>query len=209
MRTLCEINGVDVLQHDDQRVTFIADFSICADGANGQTLIDGVPQWAYKSGDTGLDSLSAAGYPKFPRSYHEILVCHGDGIPVQWPGGGYVSRTAYEHRHAPDNTPARYLDAASVCYVVTNPLVRVRAQGIVLGCRATIRNIHTGDIVECVVGDVSGADTIGEASILAARLLSVPDSPRHGGDDRQIYNYTFYPGTPAVVGGVTYDLQPA
>jgi hypothetical protein len=194
--------GCEVLQDSDRRVHFLADADIDADGANGQS-----GEWAYKPFDKGLEALANAGFPTHPEWYRSILVCNKrTGAPVLFDGGGFVSRTSYEWAREPHDTPRRFVDASAVPYIVVNANIRRRAKGIVLGCLAKITNTHTGRWTWAVVADIGPLRKIGEISMAAARSIDVPWNPRSGGASDRIIQYELWPGTPADVQGVTYDL---
>src|SRR5262249_12468110 len=118
--------------------------------------------------------------------------------------GNWYSQTTYAWKGQP--IPTRYVDATAVPYAVVNPIVRMHATGIVIGCRARIS--YNGQTCDAVVADVSGAGDIGELSIRAAQLLGIPPSPRTGGVKRGV-QFELWPGVAAVLQGQTYELQRA
>jgi len=195
---LATIKGIKVTQEDDGRVHWGGGAAIDADGANGQ---NGKP-FAYRVDNKGLDNFHNAGWPN--DGWRNVLIDHGDGQPTSDGHGNWYSRTAYAWKGRP--LPTRYVDAASVPYVVTNPLVRKHAVGVVLGCRARVS--YRNKQVLAVVADVSGVGDIGELSIAAAEALGISSSPRSGGVNSAV-TFEFWPGLPAEVNGETYDLQPA
>jgi hypothetical protein len=201
LRRLDTIQGCPIWQDSVGLVSFLADADIDADGANGQS-----GEWAYREGDRGLEALANAGYPSHPEWYREILVCDAAGRPKRCDGDGIISRTAYEWAREPRDTPHRFVDAYSVPYIVVGPTIRQRARGIVLGCMARVTNTHTGRSVNAVVADIGPLRKIGEISMAAARAIDINWNPRDGGTAARIVKYEFWPGTPAVVQGVTYDL---
>lgn len=86
---------------------------------------------------------------------------------------------------------------------------RAQAIGVVLGCKATVKDIQTGKILEASgVLDFGPKAKLGEASIACAKFFGIPSSPKHGGTPEKRFIYTFFPGIPAVINGVTYQLQP-
>ena len=112
MNRLLTIEGVDVNVHEDGHVSWLADMMIDADGA----------PHAYHPKNTGLDSLSSAGYPD-SAWWKDILVTDGKGRPVvqdvRDPAPGYfISMTTYEHKEFLRYDPRRYVDAETVPYVV-------------------------------------------------------------------------------------------
>jgi hypothetical protein len=201
-RELVTVRGIKVVQFSEQnRVLWTSGAMIDADGANGQTIVDGVRQFAYRHDNTGLDDLRNAGYPR--GQYWNVLVCDSKRTPVAV-NGGWISSTAYEWVEYARTDPHRYVDAVTVPYVVVNPKVRLRAKGVVLGCKARIT--YLGLTIDAVVADVSGPNDIGELSIAAADLLGIDSDPRTGGISEHVVIFELFPGTPAIVGGRQYAL---
>jgi hypothetical protein len=169
-----------------------------ADGSNGQNG----NQFAYRADDHGLDALANAGWPN--QGWRDVLIDDGHGVPTGDGHGNWYSQTSYTWRGQPLAT--RYVDATSVPYVVVNPIVRRKAAGVVIGCRARIT--LGSKSIDAIVADVSGANDIGELSIKAAQLLGIPDSPRHGGVAGGVA-FEMWPGSPASIDGEDYELQRA
>lgn len=197
--TLAEINGIVVVQDDDGRVHWESGAAVDADGANGQNG----NKFAYRKDNTGLDALANAGYPN--KSWRDVLIVDPDtDEPADDGNGNWYSGTTYSWKGRPLET--RYVDSTAVPYVVTNPHVRAKAKGVVIGCKARVT--YKNKTVDAVVADVSGGSDIGEMSIAAAQLLGIPSSPRHGGVDSGV-TFEFWPDKAAVVDGETYQLQHA
>jgi len=78
---------------------------------------------------------------------------------------------------------------------------------VVLGCYAVVRNTKDNRACMAVVADVGRAGQLGEASIMTAHLVSIPDSSPLNGDERPIYSYEVHPGIAATINGITYPLQ--
>lgn len=194
------IGGIPVTQDDDDRVYWQSGADIDADGANGQ---NGNPfAYRYPTND-GLDDIHAsAGYPN--GSWQNVLVNDGSGRPLTDGNGNAYSQTTYGWRGQPIAT--RWVDATAVAYVVVNPTVRQNARGVVIGSKAVVT--YQGKSVDAVVADVSAPTGLGEISIAAAEALGIPSSPRTGGVSGGV-QYEFWAGTPAVVNGVPYVLEPA
>lgn len=195
---LARIDGVHVIQDDDGRVHWESGGAIDADGANGQNGA----KFAYRVDDKGLDALQNAGYPN--GAWDNVLVERGAGHPLSDAGGNIYSKTTYAWKGRP--IPTRYVDAATVPYVVVNPLVRRHAVGVVIGCRALIT--YKGKSIVAVVADVSGAGRIGELSIAAAKALGIKSSPRNGGVGSGV-GFEMWPGSAAIINGEIYELQRA
>jgi hypothetical protein len=83
--------------------------------------------------------------------------------------------------------------------------------GIVMGCRCLVTNTRNGRSVQGVVADGGPSDHLGEISFACAKAIGVPTGTTHpangGGASSPTIVYHLYPGTPAVVNGVTYPLQ--
>lgn len=83
----------------------------------------------------------------------------------------------------------------------------IKAVGpIVLGCKAEVeyRDVR----VTAVVFDVGPHFKLGEGSAALANALGINPDPNNGGEDDVVVKYRWWPGIPAEVDGVTYDLQP-
>jgi hypothetical protein len=101
------------------------------------------------------------------------------------------------------------LDSYKVKGIVLPPGVIRAAKGIVLGCAARITNQATGQQSAAVVYDVGPTRKLGECSVAAANAIGISGNPNTGGaDSYDAVLYEFWPGIPAVVDGVTYQLQP-
>ena len=195
---LANINNISVTQDDDGRVYWTSGAAVDADGSNGQ---NGNP-FAYRADDTGLDALANAGWPN--RDWSSVLLDHGNGTPTGDGNGNWYSQTTYAWTGRPITT--RFVDATAVPYVVVNPIVRKKAVGIVIGCRARVT--YGNRSIDAVVADVSGASSIGELSIQSAGQLGIPDSPRTGGVGQGVL-FEFWPGSAALLDGEIYELQRA
>lgn len=197
-REIVVLENCPVVQEDDGRVHFKASGRIDADGAY---------RAYHPDNKSGLDDLRNAGGP---GNWYGVVVDKSGKPIIQGPEdpapGFHVSATAYQWPQFPANDPRRYVDSENVPYIVVSPLIRNGAKGVVLGCKA---RISLGSVsVEAVVADIGPRKKIGELSIAAAKALGIPHSARSGGEERQIIQYDIWPGQPAFVNGVTYDLIP-
>ena len=189
-----------------------AGMQIDADGANGQT--NGIPVYAPKGySPAPLDYLANAGGP---GDWYGVVTDTGgnDGRPIKQAKGdpapgAYVSATSYRWPERARINPLAYVDAASVPYIVLPSPWRRSAIGVVLGCKATVEDTKTGRILNAAgVLDFGPRSKLGEASIACADYFGIPSSPKDGGTSEKRFIYAFYPGIPAVINGVTYQLQP-
>lgn len=210
-RQIALLESVVVNQDYDGRVHFTADMDIDADGANGQNG----KRAAYMVNNTGSEDLANGGMGMKNgkvigiSDWFDDIVILENGQPREFPGGIIASKTAYRFKGIGHDTPEAYVDSETVPYIVVSPRIRNRASGIVLGCKARLTNLTNGAKVDAVVADIGPVAKIGEASIAAARAIGVNPNPRTGGEERRSILYELWPGVPAVVGGVTFDLVPA
>jgi len=185
--------------------------TIDGDGANGQT--GGVTVYA-PNGFTPapLDFLANAGKP---GNWFGVVTDTGkrDGNPVKQNAtgpapGAFVSATSYRWPTFARIDPLAYVDAASVPFIVLPSHWRQQAVGVVLGCKATVKDLETGKVLDAGVLDFGPKSKLGEASIACAEFFGIRSSPKNGGTDEKRFVYTFFPDVPAVINGVTYQLQP-
>jgi len=208
--------NIDITEEDDGSIVFAAGATLDGDGANGQ--FGGPPCYAPPSyqGHT-LDILANAGHP---GNWYGV-VTGNDGTPaVQTQTdpcpGAYVSATSL---HLPDQngqplpafSPYKYVDSATVPFVVVPPMIIEGVKGMVLGCRCVVTNRRNNKSTEAVVADVGPHNHLGEISVACAKAIGVPLGSPHeadgGGAPAPTIHYQLFPGTPAVVNGVTYALQ--
>lgn len=149
-----------------------------------------------------MDANANAGWPD--RGWRNVLIDNG-GHPTDDGNGNWYSSTTYAWKERLLAT--RYVDSTKVPYIVVNPMVRKKARGIVIGCKARARYKET--TVDAVVADVSGPGDIGELSIAAAKALKFKNaSPRNGGVNSGVA-FEFWPDQPATVNGELYELRSA
>jgi len=151
---------------------------------------------AYHPDDLGLDSLAHAGHP---GSWWALVTDNGSpsGRPVVQGSsdpapGFYVSATAlYDPRRHNHRDPHRYVDAATIPYVVLHPEALRHAK---LGDFATVVNLQNGRTSSAIVADESAPDLpVGEGSIALAKRLGIASNPRHGGKQEPAIAYIVYP----------------
>ena len=192
---------------EGEKVTFVADADIDADGANGQNdaratyMADDSGSEALANGGMGIRHGEVVGIADW---FKDIVVIE-NGKPKIFPGGIIVSKTAYHVRGEQEDTPKRYVDSATVPYVVVPPVIIQKTKGVVRGCFARVT--YKGNSVDCMIGDVGPHKKIGEISIAAARAVGMPSSPRSGGEDKKIVEYEIFPGRKGTINGVTYPLM--
>jgi hypothetical protein len=98
------------------------------------------------------------------------------------------------------------LNAQTVPFIVVPPIVIKATRGVVLGALAEVT--YKGKTVHAVVGDLGPTRKVGEGSPALAKLLGINPNANHGGVDEQTVLYKIHVGVPAVINGITYDLQP-
>jgi hypothetical protein len=216
MRIIGTIQGNDIIEQDDGTVTFAAGATIDGDGANGQ--FGGPPCYAPASyhGQT-LDILANAGGP---GNWYGVVTDKSGTPIIQGPDdpcpGAYVSATSLRllddaGKLLPASSPFAYVDSATIPFMVVPPMIIRGVAGIVMGCRCVVTNTRNGRSVQGVVADGGPSDHLGEISLACAKAIGVPAGTTHpangGGASSPTIVYHLYPGTPAVVNGVTYPLQ--
>ena len=210
---------IDIIEQDDGSITFDAGATIDGDGANGQ--FGQPPCYAPTSYQRQtLDVIANAGHP---GDWYGVVTDTGEktGTPItQGEGdpchGAYISATSLFLRdqnggHLPDRSPFKYVDSATVPFIAVPPMIIQGVAGVVLGCRCVVTNSRNGNSTEAVVADKGPRDHIGEISVACARAIGVPLGDPHlangGGARAATIHYQVFPGTAAVVNGVTYPLQ--
>jgi Fungal chitosanase of glycosyl hydrolase group 75 len=145
----------------------------------------------------GLDSIEHAGHS---GDWWALATDTGktNGRPViqgkSDPAPGYyVSMTSlYDSRIEDEHNPRRFVDAASVPYVVLPPEGFKHAK---LGDFATVVNFDNGKFAGGIVADESAPELpMGEGSMALAKMLDIDPNPRTGGTDRGVA-YVIYPGS--------------
>lgn len=145
----------------------------------------------------GLDSIEHAGHP---GDWWALATDTGNpnGRPViqgkNDPAPGYyVSMTSlYDSRIVNERDPRRFVDAASVPYVVLPPEGFRHAT---LGDFAIVVNLKNGRVAGAIVADESAPELpMGEGSIAMAKMLGVDPNPRTGGINRGI-GYVIFSGS--------------
>src|SRR5215470_8250935 len=176
------IKGSEIVEEDDESVTFTAGAQLDGDGANGQFGEPPCYAPASYKGKT-LDVLANAGGP---GDWFGVVTDTGedDGTPVKQKASGpapgaFVSATSYRWPELARIDPLAYVDAASVPYIVLPSHWRKEAIGVVLGCKAIVEDTKTGKILNAAgVLDFGPKAKLGEASIACAQLFGVPSSPK-------------------------------
>ena len=187
------------------RMSYMAGFAVDCDGS---------PR-AYhsKSSALGEDSWSSACYPD--GNFQDILACDHVGKPVVQTGLSegepakdfFIAMTSYQHAKFGKYDVRRYVDANTVPYGVINGKLRKMVPPKFLGCYGEVRNLKNGIVVPFVTADVGPSNRVGEGSTKLVHLLGYPKaSPRNGVDER-VFQWSFYPGQPAKINGITYELQ--
>lgn len=195
-------------EDDEGRVFGLADLDIDADGANGQ----GGKRAAYMIGDTGYEALANGGmrwdgtHVVGVASWWKDIVIHDGTRPIVFPGGVIASKTAYHFKGIGRDRPEAYLDSATVPYIVVQSDILNKTAGAVMGCAARATLKHTGESVDCIVGDAGPRTKIGEGSMRLASLLGINSSPRTGGIDYPGILFEIFPGRHGVISGVKIPL---
>ena len=134
LRKIGTINGDDIIEQDDGSVTFSAGATLDGGGANGQC---GEPPCYAPSTYLGstLDVLANAGDP---GNWYGVVTDTGneDGDPIVQNAtdpcpGAYISTTSLnlldkDGNLLPSSSPFRYVDSATVPFIVVPPIIPAR-----------------------------------------------------------------------------------
>jgi hypothetical protein len=158
---------------------------------------DGAFRAYHPNNHLGLDSIEHAGRPgdwwalatdTGKPSGRPVLQGKDDPAP-----GYYVSMTSlFDDNIADEHNPRRFVDAATVPYVVLPPKGFKHAK---LGDFAMVVNLGNHKMSGAIVADESASDLpMGEGSIALANTLGINSNPRTGGIEHGIA-YVIYPGS--------------
>lgn len=158
---------------------------------------DGAFKAYHPNNALGLDSIEHAGHPgnwwalatdTGTPSGHPVLQGKNDPAP-----GYYVSMTSlFDSSIRNEHDPRRFIDAASIPYVVLPPKGFKHAK---LGDFAMVVNLRNRKMSGAIVADESAADLpMGEGSIALANALGINSNPRTGGSEHGVV-YVIYPGS--------------
>lgn len=101
------------------------------------------------------------------------------------------------------------LNADTEKYFVVPPAILDGVKPVVLGCHGNAINVNTHMESDFVVGDVGPKRKLGEGSIALCKALGISDSPTTGGEEEHVIHVQIWPGVPAIVDGMQYDLEPS
>lgn len=158
---------------------------------------DGAYRAYHPNNRLGLDTIEHAGHSgnwwalatdNGKASGRPVVQGRNDPAP-----GYYVSMTAlFDPRIPSERNPRRFVDAATIPYVVLPPEGFHFAK---LGDFATVVNLRNGRVSGAIVGDESAPDLVmGEGSIALANALGVDSNPRTGGIEHGV-GYVVYRGS--------------
>lgn len=158
---------------------------------------DGAFRAYHPNNRLGLDTIEHAGRPgnwwALATDTGEVSgrpVVQGKSDPAP---GHYVSMTSlFDAANPNERDPHRYVDAASIPYVVLPPVGLEHAK---LGDFATVVNLRNDKVAGAIVADESAPEVkMGEGSIALAVALGIDSNPRIGGIEHGVA-YVIYPGS--------------
>jgi hypothetical protein len=74
----------------------------------------------------------------------------------------------------PKSFPFKYLDSATVPFVVVPRMIIRGVANVAMGCRAVVTNTKNNKSVEAVVGDGGPSNKLVEISLACAKAIDVP-----------------------------------
>ncbi|MGO7033770.1 glycoside hydrolase family 75 protein [Rhizobium ruizarguesonis] len=162
---------------------------------------DGAPNAYHQDSSRALDYLANAGRP----GNWWALEVDGNGEPVVQGAsdpapGYYISKTSLENPGFDRADPRRYIDAATIPYVVL-PGNRYRqftqVSNIRLGDLAAAYNIKTAKMSFAIFADTGPHTKLGEGSIALAENLGLVGNPKAGGTEARSIIVAVFPGSGA------------
>ena len=141
---------------------------------------------------------------KYVRFISNLDICN-DGSGPSHGDPHYQSQTAY---YSGGKGGGKYLNADVDKYIVIPPQIRSMVPPVVMGCRARITNLKSGESSDAVTGEIGPNDKTGEAAYCLAKVVNSAVT-HNAGDSGKNYLYELWPGEAAEVDGFAYKLQPA
>lgn len=109
--------------------------------------------------------------------------------------------------HFPKRPGGKPIDAEKVPGIVVPGWLVAKVPGIVLGCHGRATNLRNMMWEDAVVHDTGPQNKDGEGTPALSRRIGIDPNANHGGEDFAAVLYEFWPDVPAVVDGITYELQ--
>lgn len=153
---------------------------------NPIAIISGIPIWSNSDGS---------------YSYLSAAAVDGDGIGPSHGDPDYQNATSLRYN-------GQSLNADLVPWIVVPLGFSKLVLGIVLGCKGIVTNVRNGRSILAVVADEGPSNKLGEFSIYCVNNLGIDPSPTTGGTNDFTFAVMLYPGIPAEINGIKYDLQP-
>jgi hypothetical protein len=123
-------------------------------------------------------------------------------------GSGPAHGDQYHQAQTAYYNGGKFLNADKDKYIVVPPQIRSMVGPVVMGCMGKVTHLKTGKSSVGVVGDIGPNDKTGECAYCLAFALNPAIGHNHG-DTQRHYIYELWPGTPAIVDGKAYKLEPA
>lgn len=111
--------------------------------------------------------------------------------------------------HFPKQPGGKAIDAERVPGIVVPGWLPKSVKGVVLGCKGRATNLRNMKSADAVVHDTGPLKKDGEGTPELARRIGINPNARNGGEDSAAVLYEIWPGVPAVVDGVQFQLQPS
>lgn len=157
-----------------------------------------------KLGTVGAEGFSSTLWQRNDGSIFFIA-----DFDVDCDGGSNPEHDPYWQPNTSLHYNGKPIDAETVSGIVV-PGWLLRSVGpIVLGCKARCTYLANMKSYDAVVHDTGPLTKNGEGTPYLAKKLGINPNPNYGGEDNNIVLYELWPGIPAIVDGVIYNLQPA
>lgn len=122
-------------------------------------------------------------------------------------GGANVDNDPYWQKDTTLHFQGKPIDALTVRAFVVPSWFPNSIGPKVLGCQGRVTNLATGVSVTAVVHDLGPKNKDGEGTPYLAEALDLSPNANSGGSDESIFLFECWPGIPANVDGIIYDLQ--
>lgn len=109
--------------------------------------------------------------------------------------------------HYPKKPGGKAIDAETVPGIVVPGWLVSKVPGIVLGCKGRATNLRNMKSHDAVVHDTGPLNKDGEGTPELSRRIGINPNANYGGEDYAAVLYELWPDIPAIVDGITYQLQ--
>lgn len=151
--------------------------------------------------------IGPAQIPVWKRDDGAYIWLSGYDIDGDGSGGNLENDSDFQNATTYRNPDGTSLNSREENFIVIPENLAKLIPAIVMGSKASVTSLITGESFAFVAADLGPTDRIGEGSIAGANCLNVPPSPTTGGNQQPVFYYELYAGVAAEVAGKKYSLQ--